>query len=743
MIRGVDLFCGAGGSTTGLMMACDELGKELDMLAINHWNIAIATHMTNHPKFRHMCESLDAVSPTKAIPGGYLDIMLAGPECFPAGTLILTDVGYLPIESISKGMRVLTHKSRWMRVTGTMTSVKSTVVIKGQGHTGLECSGGHPIYTRLRRRLHRSIAGNYYRFEDPNWKIANEISGKEFWACPEVIPPLPIPSVCGRGFDFTPDFWRFIGLWLAEGTVRIRKRRSEITISCGNHEADAIERQLNYFAPDNNVSCGKSQLRWRRRKVRTATNFDTCHTGLARWIVDNFGRHSYGKTIPAWVYGMDEVSRRSLLEGYLKGDGHIERPMTHPKQTCQTVSRALAFSIRTLAATLGYRVSMHDRTPRSEFIEGRLVNIRRAYGVHWTISRGRNCSYGDGIHHWQRIKEITDGRKEIKVFNLSVSEDESYVAEGVVVHNCTHHSNARGGRPMRDQSRASAWHVVRWAESLYVDTIVIENVVEFMKWGPLDRAGHRVRAREGETFKAFIASLESLDYRVEWRVLNAADYGDATTRKRLFIIAKKAGQKIPWPVATNTNNWRPARDIIDWSIKGKSIFDRKKPLAKATMERIASGLKKYGGKDMEPFLIIFRNHQDAQSLDKPLLTMTTSGANYGLCEPFILGQQCSNRFGLCEPFIVKYYGTGTVKPVSDPVGTITAKDRMGLVEPEKIGTRIDIRFRMLQPHELSAAMGFPENYCFAGTREAKVRQIGNAWSVRTAKAICQSQLEGL
>lgn len=99
---------------------------------------------------------------------------------------------------------------------------------------------------------------------------------------------------------------------------------------------------------------------------------------------------------------------------------------------------------------------------------------------------------------------------------------------------CTQHSPARGNKPFNDESRASGWHVARWAEALRPDRILIENVPAWLKWGPAGANGRPLKSRKGETFKALMRALESLGYRNEWKVLCAADYGDATTRERLF-----------------------------------------------------------------------------------------------------------------------------------------------------------------------------------------------------------------
>jgi DNA (cytosine-5)-methyltransferase 1 len=168
---------------------------------------------------------------------------------------------------------------------------------------------------------------------------------------------------------------------------------------------------------------------------------------------------------------------------------------------------------------------------------------------------------------------------------------------------CTGHSVARGGRPTNDQSRATAWDVLKWAQELYIDNIVIENVREFREWGPLGANGRPLKSKRGETYRAFLASLRSLGYNVEDRVLNAADFGDPTTRERLFIAARRGGKPIMWPEATHSKSgvdtlfgkrpkWRAAREVIDWSIENPSTFTRKKPLADNTLARTLSGKKR-------------------------------------------------------------------------------------------------------------------------------------------------------
>lgn len=365
---------------------------------------------------------------------------------------------------------------------------------------------------------------------------------------------------------------------------------------------------------------------------------------------------------------------------------------------------------------------------------------------------------------------------------------------------CTHHSIARGGKPCSDQSRASAWHVLHWAERLRIEHILIENVREFKDWGPLKKNGRQNKRRKGETFNAFLNALRSLGYTVDHRVLNAADYGDATTRRRLFIQASRVG-KITWPAPSHCGRWKAASEIIDWSLRGNSILQRKRSLSPNTMARIEAGLRKFGG---EPFIAVLHGTKDsalrstAKSLEEPLPALATSG-HMGLCQPFIL--QCNHgkngsgssesrtqsineplrtitcekthalvepfiiqtdqtgghgasvrsvnqplytavtkqNMALIQPFIAKYYGTGITKSVEEPLDTVTTQDRFALVEPLRKGDRLDILFRMLQPHELAEAMGF-DRYTFTGNKTEQVKQIGNAVPVNLAKALCKEIL---
>lgn len=446
--------------------------------------------------------------------------------------------------------------------------------------------------------------------------------------------------------------------------------------------------------------------------------------------------------------------------------------------------------------------------------------------------------------------------------NLEAAVPRELVPEGrldllMASPECTHHSRARGGRPVNDQSRMSAWHVVRWCTELRVRALLVENVPEFRDWGPIGRDGRPLRSRRGEYFRAWVAALEAIGFRVDHRVLNAADYGDATTRERLFVLARSDRQPVRWPTPSHSRDgsadlygagaerWRAAREVIDWRVPGRSIFTRARPLSPKTLARIYAGAVRFGwpapflerlrahmheqgaavaraprgGSRAQPLVVRSAMHQSnalcVRSAEEPLATVTTDGG-LALVEPFLLPQRSDAsarsaerpaptvttvaRVGLVEPFVLPqggggaaraagepmatiacdgahalvapYYGASGCQPVERPLPTVTTRDRFGLAVPfiaaafgERAGQaprvhsvdeptpticakgrvnlvqaapEVDVLFRMLQPHELAAAMGFDADeaaYEFAGNKTQITAQIGNAVPVRTASAL--------
>lgn len=222
---------------------------------------------------------------------------------------------------------------------------------------------------------------------------------------------------------------------------------------------------------------------------------------------------------------------------------------------------------------------------------------------------------------------------------------------------CKHFSKAKGGKPVKKEIRGLAWVAIRYAATVRPRVIMLENVEEFVTWGPL-ADGRPCPKNKGRTFNSFVNALRRHGYQVEWRELRANVYGAATIRKRLFLVARCDGQPIVWPSqshldaaseavrAKQAKPQRLAADIVDWSLPCPSIFERKKPLAEATLRRIARGIQRYVIDAAEPFLVKVNHGYDyfrGQPLDEPLQTIT-SKLGTGLVVPHLapLITECAN-----------------------------------------------------------------------------------------------------
>ncbi len=421
---------------------------------------------------------------------------------------------------------------------------------------------------------------------------------------------------------------------------------------------------------------------------------------------------------------------------------------------------------------------------------------------------------------------------------------------------CKHFSKAKGGKPVEKKIRGLAWVALRWAAIRQPRVIMLENVEEFVTWGPLvEGADGKMRPcpkRKGREFNAFRNALRRQGYEVEHKELRACDYGAPTIRKRLFLIARRDGLPICWPAPTHGNPtseavkagklkpWRTAAECIDWTLPCPSIFERTKPLADATLRRIAKGIMRYVVNSAEPFIVplthhgaarfygmadplptvtaahrgemaliapVLTEHANASSprcmpADEPLRTICaqTKGGHHALVTAFlakhytgVIGSDLRDPLGTAtsvdhhslitsnliklrgggnigqatdEPlrtvsaggthfaevraFLVKYYGNEREGlSLTEPIHTVTARDRFGLVTVNGDEYEItDIGLRMLAPRELFRAQGFPADYIIGDdpaqgltlTKTAQVRMCGNSVCPPLATALVAANL---
>jgi DNA (cytosine-5)-methyltransferase 1 len=246
---------------------------------------------------------------------------------------------------------------------------------------------------------------------------------------------------------------------------------------------------------------------------------------------------------------------------------------------------------------------------------------------------------------------------------------------------CKHFSKAKGGKPVSKKIRSLAWVVVKWAKAVRPRVICLENVEEFQTWGPLGADQRPCPLRKGRTFRRWKRSLEAMGYVVEHRELRACDFGAPTIRKRLFLVARCDGAPIAWPPATHgaptsaavrsrqLKPWRTAAECIDWKQPCPSIFERARPLAEATLRRIAKGVMRYVVDAADPFIVRIGHtgHGDGGKVHPttaPLSTVT-SKAEHLLAVPTVISMGHGERTGQAP----------RVPGAENPLGTVTAGGR--------------------------------------------------------------------
>lgn len=360
---------------------------------------------------------------------------------------------------------------------------------------------------------------------------------------------------------------------------------------------------------------------------------------------------------------------------------------------------------------------------------------------------------GLAINHW-RVAVDTMKANHPLIDTKQMSIEEAIPAELVpggevdllwASPSCTHHSRAKGGKPRSNQLRAQPELVLTWLDQLFVRRIIIENVPEFVQWGPLGKNGKPIKSKVGACFQKWVEAIEARNYDVEWRIVNCADYGDATSRRRFFLKAVRRGcGRIRWPEPTHAENpetdlwgktlkkWRGVRECLDLTDLGRSIFEPGRNLALNTLRRVDVGMQKFNGMSflmdmlgagegdesrvhpltepmpvqhasgnrcavVRPFIVKMNNNANGEDIEKPLTSVLAGGQHHALCTPFIVNNNTNNvaktldkpaptlttgnHAMLCQPVIIDHFKNGEAHSADEPLGAQTTHDRYSVATP--------------------------------------------------------------
>ena len=388
------------------------------------------------------------------------------PPCFVAGTLVLTRRGHIPIEDVVVGDLVLTHRGRWRRVTETMHKrTDDLVALKATNALPITTTPEHPFYVRCRAPYAHGSRTLEERDGTADFVDAGALSNRHFTG--SVLPPATPAEVSDA------DLW-LMGRYVADGHMRPSRwtegKWEEMILAVGAHELEEFTRDCPR----------KFSLSWNGTAHR-ATFYG--HDAIECFA--QFGRYAHEKALPGWVTDLPASQARVFLDGYLSGDGYIRERDT----SAATVSPRLALGVAILMQRVFGkcpRLQVAARKPTVE-IQGRTVRQRSSITVSVGNADSRLRNYVDGNYAWGHVRKVARKRASATVFNLSVEEDETYTANGVVVHNCTRLCNS-GVRwlhvPPPGRTREDMWRELDEGAELFSDVwnapvprIAVENPV--------------------------------------------------------------------------------------------------------------------------------------------------------------------------------------------------------------------------------------------------------------------------
>lgn len=545
-MRFLSYFAGVGGFEQGL-----EAASHRCLWACEKDEFARAVYAY---RFGHAPQSDDI---TTVQPGDLpdSDLWVGGFPCFPKGTLILCRDGLKDISEVKEGDEVFTHRSRWRRVVEVMKRQAYTLTVKGHGHFGLRTTAEHPFWTVEPTEKWDNDCRNYVKvFSSPKWTDAWELKGK-YWATPTFFPSEQIPPFERESYErglpnvATPAFFWFLGVWLGDGWVTSSQRKDRpegqktaFVRVCApeGEDANELERRLR--------AAGLTVTRSKDSRESRLVKFVVSSKPLVRWLRKHFGEYCHGKKIPGWLLGADESLRRAFLDGYVWADGCDARKSGGLHYRATTINKGIALGVRLLACSLGYSVGWsRTEMPSTTVIEGRTVTQQAQHQIQMYGNSRQTRVFGD--HRFGPVRSVEPNQGPMEtVYNFEVEEDNSYVADGIVVHNCQDASTAGQRRGLQGGTRSGlVWTFLALAQARWPEWLLMENVPGLLS------------VTKGADYHDLLISLDGLGYDVAWRILDARYFGVPQRRRRVFILARLRNGKPTRPWQVMGTGWEGAK----------------------------------------------------------------------------------------------------------------------------------------------------------------------------------------
>lgn len=422
MRKNINVLSTFDGISTGLL-SLKELGYEPIYYASEIEEGAIKVAMKNHPEIIQLGD----VRTVKGVELPQIDLLLGGSPCFVEDTLVMTDIGFKKISDIKIGDNVLTHNSRYKKVLNIGNKlVQQTLLVKGTGFDSIETTNEHPFYTRMKYyKWNNDDLKRYRTFKDPVWTNAEDLTPKYYLGHTYNKYDL-INS------EYNEDFWYFVGRFTADGWIIKTKRKHrknsymyKVFLCCGKHEFNDVKDIMD-----------KLNFHYNCSEEKTTYKFYITNEKLL-YFLEKINRGAVNKIVHPDLWKLNLKYKKSFLDGYLSGDGHFYKKIN--KHSCNSISKLLIYGIKQLIMEVyNAPVSIYfNKKSKYAIINGRKVNWNDIYSIHFKKDvRKQDKSFYDNGYCWTQFKSHIKLNNTKIVYNLEVEEDNSYTANGIIVHNC-------------------------------------------------------------------------------------------------------------------------------------------------------------------------------------------------------------------------------------------------------------------------------------------------------------------
>lgn len=448
-------------------------------------------------------------------------VWTGSPPCFPAGVLVTTKRGFVPVEEVVVGDECLTHLGNWKPVVRIGSAEKAVVTLKGHGHFGLTTTTDHPFWSRERKIVSTRVNNAHVRkhfVADAKWRSASDMAGK-WWAMPHSYGESKTPSVIGYSKQ---ELGFLCGVYVGDGWVGTGHSENHVILGVNETKATEIEVAL-------------PRIRFSRQKARTGVRLVIADKELGAFLKQNFGKGSLTKSLPLWLIGANDTLRDAFVAGWDLTDG--TRQSHSGSRRITTASRHLAITGRMLFVSMGYATSIRKiSTPAETEIEGRVVSQADYY----TINRSRCDRYrfNDDLHTWFKVKSVEGEGDVQRVYDLEVADDHSYVADGIVVHNCQPFS-AAGRLKGKDDERHLAPKFAELVRACRPGLLFGEQVASAEVFGKAPKKSRKgaVESPQWAWLDDLLDRLEAARYAVGASDLPSASIGAPHIRQRTHFGA--------------------------------------------------------------------------------------------------------------------------------------------------------------------------------------------------------------